>query len=162
MSTSFLVENSSTLAGKYLSFVLAGGEYALPIRTVREIVAMVPITPVPCMPEHILGVINLRGRVIPITDLRARFGLMSADEAPSIIIIVEMEDTVVGLAADRVSEVLQVPMEEIVPPPTFGTDVDTRSLLGLAKMDGRIRLLLDIAHVLGDTELRPKTAVTAA
>lgn len=162
MSSDTMVQGVSALAGKYLTFHLAGEEYGLPIRTVQEIVAMVPITPVPRSPGHIRGVINLRGRVIPITDLRKRFALPPAEAPENVIIIVEVDGVVVGLAADQVSEVLQVPADQIEPPPAFGSDVETRYLLGLAKMDNRVRLLLDIAHVLGAEDLKAAAELTTA
>lgn len=150
--------------GKFLTFVLAGEEYGLEILKVQEIMAILPITRVPRTPPHIRGVINLRGKVIPIVDLRCKLGI--ADDAPMLgnaagteapdgtrlrdtcIIVVEVAGQKIGIIVDEVAEVRGITTGEIEPPPAFGTHVDTAFLLGLAKAEGRVRLLLDIERVL--------------
>lgn len=141
------------LAGKYLTFVLAGEEYGLEILSVHEIIGMLPVTRVPRTPAYIRGVINLRGKVIPIVDLRAKFGIADAAATETCIIVVQVNRVPIGIAVDMVSEVRNITAAEIEPAPAFGADVDTAYLLGLAKSDGRVRLLLDIERVLSTAEV---------
>ena len=147
--------------GKFLTFYLAGEEYGLEILKVHEIIGSLPITRVPRTPEYVRGVINLRGKVIPIMDLRRRFG-METDGSAHVIIVVQLHGVQIGVIVDSVSEVLDIAAAEIEPPPAFGADVDTDYLLGLAKTDGRVRLLLDIERSLSgqDIELLQATAAT--
>ncbi len=142
------LERHRALGGKYLTFVLAGEEYGFEILTVHEIIGMLPVTPVPHSHECIRGVINLRGKVIPIVDLRKRFGMPAAESPETCIIVVAVRDVLVGIAVDAVSEVLTIAESAIEPPPAFGTDVDTTLLLGLAKSETKVRLLLDVERVL--------------
>ncbi|RLB86908.1 MAG: chemotaxis protein CheW [Deltaproteobacteria bacterium] len=141
------------LAGKYLTFTLAGEEYGIAILKVKEIIGLVPITPVPKAPSFIKGVINLRGRVIPIMDLRLRFGMEPLDYNDRTCIIVVEADIgesagIMGLVVDSVSEVSNISAEEIQQTPTFGTQVDTDFILGMAKPEGKVKILLDIDKVL--------------
>jgi len=138
--------------GKFLTFLLAGEEYGLEILKVHEIMAMLPVTRVPRTPEFVRGVINLRGKVIPIIDLRRKFG-MPSDANETCIIVVQVRAISIGIAVDQVNEVANIATADIDPPPSFGTDVDTAFLLGMAKADGRVRLLLDIERVLTTSEL---------
>jgi purine-binding chemotaxis protein CheW len=134
--------------GKFLSFYLADEEYGVEILKVHEIIKMLPITRVPRTPEFIRGVINLRGKVIPIVDLRAKFGMSREGAEESCIIVVQIRGVQIGVVVDRVSEVLTIASSDIEATPSFGSDVNTEYLLGLAKADGRVRLLLDIEQVL--------------
>ena len=135
--------------GKFLTFFLAGEEYGLEILKVFEIIGMLPITRVPRTPSCIRGVINLRGKVIPIVDLREKFGMPAAgDAAETCIIVVQVQGVQIGVVVDRVSEVAHIAASEIEPPPSFGADVPTDFLLGLGKANDRVRLLLDIDRVL--------------
>ncbi len=135
--------------GKFLTFFLAGEEYGLEILKVQEIIGMMDITPVPRSPDYIRGVINLRGKVIPIVDLRLRFGMPGAERtAETCIIVVEANRIQTGIVVDQVSEVLDIAQDNIEDAPAFGADVQTGSLLGIAKAQGRVRLLLDIDRVL--------------
>lgn len=135
--------------GKYLTFFLAGEEYGIEILKVHEIIGMLPITRVPRTPAFILGVVNLRGRVIPTIDLRLKFGMEPGEATrETCIVVVQAVGTQIGVVVDRVSEVLDVPEEEIEDVPGFGADVDTSCILGVAKTGGRVRLLLDIDRVL--------------
>jgi purine-binding chemotaxis protein CheW len=139
--------------GKFLTFFLDGEEYGLEILKVREIIGRMPITRVPRTPASVLGVINLRGKVIPVVDLRSKFGLAPQPEGDrTCIIVVQARGLEFGVIVDRVSEVADVAASEVEEPPEFGTEVDTRYLLGLAKSGGRVKLLLDIDEVLSAQE----------
>jgi purine-binding chemotaxis protein CheW len=135
--------------GKFLTFFLAGEEYGLEILKVQEIIGMMDITPVPRTPEHIRGVINLRGKVIPVVDLRLKFGMPGTERtAETCIIVVEANAVQTGIVVDQVSEVLDIEGEEIEDAPAFGSDVQTDFILGIGKSEGRVKLLLDIDRVL--------------
>ena len=138
---------------KYLTFVLAGEEYGIGIIKIKEIIGMMPITTVPQTPEFVKGVINLRGKVIPVVDLRLRFGMEAIGYSErTCIIVVEIEgsaETVqIGIVVDSVSEVLSIKFEDIEDTPTFGTKMDTEYILGMAKIEGGVKILLDIDRVL--------------
>jgi purine-binding chemotaxis protein CheW len=136
-------------AGKYLTFVLAGEEYGLEILKVREIIGMMDITAVPRTPEFVKGVINLRGKVIPVVDLRLKFGMQQADQtAETCIIVVYVGDMEMGILVDKVSEVLDISGEDIEEAPSFGVNVDTEFILGIGKAGGKVTILLDIGRVL--------------
>lgn len=139
-------------SGKYLTFYLDGEEYGLEILKVHEIIGIMPITRVPRTPQFILGVINLRGKVISIMDLRTRFGLEPIGElVESCIIVVQVRNIQMGLYVDRVSEVLDIPEGDIEDPPSFNADVDSDYILGVAKTNGRVKLLLNIDRVLAQS-----------
>ena len=144
--------------GKYLTFTLANEEYGIGILKIREIIGMMPITSVPRTPEFVKGVINLRGKVIPVMDLRLRFEMeeMKYTER-TCIIVVEIErqsGTVqIGAVVDSVSEVLNIKGEDIEETPSFGTKLNTEYILGMAKMEGDVKILLDIDQVLNDEEV---------
>lgn len=140
-------------AGKYLTFFLAGEEYGLEILKVSEIIGMQSITRVPRTPDFVRGVINLRGKVIPITDLRVKFGMDSSSTEESCIIVVQMRDVQTGIVVDRVSEVVALTEAEIADSPEFGAGVDTDLLLGIGKSGDRVKLLLDIDKVLAASEV---------
>ncbi len=140
-------------AGKYLTFFLAGEEYGLEILKVSEIIGMQPITRVPRMPEFVRGVINLRGKVIPITDLRSKFGMEHDGSEDSCIIVVQMRGIMTGVVVDRVSEVVAIAEADIEDAPTFGAGIHTEFLLGIGKTGGRVKLLLDIDKVLASSEI---------
>ncbi len=146
-----VAEFSSTtrsLGGKYLTFVLAGEEYGFEILTVHEIIGMMAVTPVPHSHDCIRGVVNLRGKVIPIVDLRRRFSMPPTDAPETCIIVLNVKGLLVGIAVDAVSEVRMVAESEIEPPPSFGSDVDVSCLLGVSNSDGKVRMLLDADRVL--------------
>lgn len=151
---------AATLGGKYLTFFLAGEEYGVEILRVQEIISMMAVTRVPRTPPFIRGVINLRGKVIPIMDLRQRFGLPAASEPEQVMIVVQVGGVQIGVVADKVSEVASIAAEDIDPTPDFGTDVHTDFLLGLGKSNGRLRLLLDIERVLSTTEVSAVAALS--
>jgi purine-binding chemotaxis protein CheW len=148
--------------GKFLTFFLAGEEYGLEILKVHEIIGMLPITRVPRTPEFIRGVINLRGRVIPIVDLRRKFGMAHEEAAQeTCIIVVQVQGVSIGIVVDKVSEVASITDSEIEATPSFGADVPTDFLLGLGKSGDRVRLLLDIERVLSSTDLHQVDMVRA-
>src|SRR5512136_473784 len=121
-----MLEKAKAAGGKFLTFFLAGEEYGIEILSVHEIIGMMPITSVPGTPDYILGIINLRGKIIPIVDLRRKFGMESkAQTSETCIIVVHVQGVEVGTVVDRVSEVLSIPAEDIEPPPSFGRDVNT-------------------------------------
>ena len=144
--------------GKYLTFSLALEEYGIGILKIREIIGMMPVTSVPQTPEFVKGVINLRGKVIPVVDLRLRFGMQAIDYTErTCIIVVEIEGqfgtVMIGIVVDSVSEVLNIKGEDIEDTPTFGTKLDTDYILGMAKIEGSVKILLDIDRVLSAEEI---------
>ena len=144
--------------GKYLSFSLAEEEYGIGILKIKEIIGMMPITVVPKTPEFVKGVVNLRGKVIPVVDLRLRFGLDPIEYTERTCIIVvetagESGDVVIGIMVDSVSEVLNIKGEDIEDTPNFGTQLNTEYILGMAKVEGAVKILLDIHRVLSSEEL---------
>jgi purine-binding chemotaxis protein CheW len=152
------VTRAADREGKYLTFSLAGEEYGIGILKIREIIGMLPITSVPETPHYVKGVINLRGKVIPVVDLRLRFGMPTMDYTErTCIIVVEMESPGgklhIGTVVDAVSEVLNIKAEDIADTPSFGAKLNTDYILGMAKMGKGVKLLLDIDRVLSSEEL---------
>ena len=144
--------------GKYLTFSMANEEYGIGILKIKEIIGMMPITLVPQTPEHVKGVINLRGKVIPVVDLRLRFGMDEIDYTDrTCIIVVEIEGqagvVLIGIVGDAVSEVLNIKGEDVEETPTFGTRLNTDFILGMAKIEGGVKILLDIDKVLSSEEI---------
>jgi purine-binding chemotaxis protein CheW len=144
--------------GKYLTFSLAGEEYGIGILKVKEIIGMMPITVVPRAPGQIKGVINLRGKVIPVVDLRLKFGIepMAYTERTCIIvveIVLGAGKVFMGIVVDSVSEVLNIHAAEVENPPDFGSKLDTEYILGMAKLGQGVKILLDIDRVMGGTEV---------
>lgn len=144
---------SSAREGKYLTFTLAGEDYGIGILTTKEIIGMIPITPVPRTPTFVKGVINLRGKVIPVLDLRLRFGVEARDYTDrTCIVVVEIEGSagriMMGVVVDSVSEVLNIKGEEIEDTPSFGSKMDAEYILGMAKIGKGVKILLDIDRVL--------------
>jgi purine-binding chemotaxis protein CheW len=154
-------QEQSTRAGKYLTFALAEEEYGLEILKVREIISMSEITSVPKTPPYVKGVINLRGNVIPVIDLRLKF---SMDEAPytdeTCIIVVDVNGVEMGIIVDHVSEVLDIAAGDIEDAPEFGANVDIDFILGMGKADSRVTILLDISKVIAAQELEMVRDVT--
>jgi len=140
--------------GKFLTFFLGNEEYGLEILKVHEIIGIMPITPVPRTPSHIRGVINLRGKIISIMELRQKFGMVSIEQTDeSCIIVVQTNGIQTGIIVDRVSEVLNILQENIEAAPDFGTGINTDYILGMGKSDGRVKLLLDIDKVLSSQDI---------
>ena len=148
-------------AGKYLTFKLAAEEYGLEILKVHEIIKMMDITRVPRTPAFVRGVINLRGKVIPVVDLRLKFGMESRETTDkTCVIVVQVAhagaasgSVTMGTIVDEVSEVLDIAGEQIEPAPEFGTSVNTDFILGMGKVAKKVVMLLDIDKVLSSGEL---------
>ncbi len=144
--------------GKYLTFTLAGEEYGIGILKIREIIGMMPITSVPQTPGFVKGVVNLRGKVIPVVDLRLRFGMDAMDYTErTCIIVVEIDagsgNVTIGIVVDSVSEVLNIKGGDIEDTPTFGAGLNTDHILGMAKMEGGVKILLHIDRVLSKEDI---------
>ncbi len=151
------VEKRGDKGGKYLTFALGKEEYGLEILKVREIFGYMDITAVPRTPPHVRGVINLRGQVISVIDLRMRFGMEPADRTDqTCIVVVEIRrggrKVCTGIIVDRVSEVIEVAAEKIEDPPSFGSSVDSDFILGMGKIGDTVKILLDIDKVLDGEE----------
>ncbi len=149
--------------GKYLTFTLAAEEYGIGILKVKEIIGLMPITPVPNPPQHMKGVINLRGKVIPVVDLRLRFGMEQAETTERTCIIVveivaEIQKIDMGIVVDSVSEVLNIKAADIEDTQSFGAKIDTGYMLGMAKSGQGVKILLDIDKVLMNTEFGGSSA----
>ena len=143
--------------GKYLTFTLAEEEYGIGILKVKEIIGMMAITTVPQTPEYMKGVINLRGKVIPVVDLRLKFGMEAIGYTErTCIIVVEItgdgKKIQIGILVDSVSEVLNIKVGDIEDTPNFGSHLNTDYILGMAKTGGRVKILLDIDKVLSSEE----------
>ena len=144
--------------GKYLTFALAGEEYGISILKIKEIIGMMPITTIPQTPDFVKGVINLRGKVIPVVDLRLRFGMQRIDYTErTCIVVVEISGgsgtVMIGIVVDSVSEVLNIKGGDIEETPAFGTKLRTDYILGMAKFTGGVKILLDIDKVLSRDEV---------
>jgi purine-binding chemotaxis protein CheW len=144
--------------GKYLTFALANEEYGLEILKVREIIGYMNITAVPQTPDYVNGVINLRGQVIPVIDLRAKFDMDTAEVTEeTCIIVVEIDQGQrkfsTGIVVDRVQEVLDIAGENIEEAPQFGSTVNTSFILGMGKVEESVKILLDINKVLAGDDL---------
>ncbi|HTO02825.1 MAG TPA: chemotaxis protein CheW [Opitutus sp.] len=142
----------SGLAGKYLTVVLQNESYGISVLEVREIIRHQKITPVPQMPAFVKGVINLRGRVIPVVDPRVKFGLTAEFAERTCIVVVQVklpaEQRVhMGLIVDSVDEVITLTAAQIEKTPDFGTQIDSAYLLGMAKVKGDVKMLLDLERV---------------
>ena len=145
---------TAAMGGKYLTFSLAAEEYGLEILKIREIIGIMDITAVPQMPVYVKGVVNLRGKVIPVIDLRLKFGLEPAEYTEATCIIVVDIGTLMGVIVDTVQEVLDIDGSQIDPPPPLGASVDTSFVLGMGKVREEVKILLDIDKVLSVDELR--------
>lgn len=155
---SFEVSQTRMLEGKYLTFLLQDEVYGIGIRKVKEIIGLMSITPVPQMPDFVRGVINLRGKVIPVVDLRSKFKMRNIDFTDhTCIIVVEIDvehGTVpVGILVDEVAEVLNIRGNDIDETPSFGVKLNTDFLLGMAKVGNGVKLLLDINRVLTNQDI---------
>lgn len=155
----------SERAGKYLSFHLGNEEYAIRVLKVREIVKIQHITAVPETPADVRGVINLRGKVIPVIDLRLKFGLPEMEYGQrTCIIVVELQSAStgpMGIIVDEVSEVMNLQESDVQDTPDFGKGVETPYLLGLAKVKDKVKILLDIDEVLSASDLQALSAVVS-
>jgi purine-binding chemotaxis protein CheW len=167
MSTKVLSETETAAvamrAGKYLTFQLANEEFGIRVLKVREIMGLQEITSVPQTPAHVKGVINLRGKVVPVIDLRLKFGVPAAEYTQRTCIIVTQVQAatgpiLMGIIVDGVSEVLNLTDGEIEDTPDFGEEIAGQYLLGMAKVKGKVKILLDIDRVLSSQELHSLNA----
>lgn len=156
--TMHTVEKTRAAAGKYLTFALGSEEFGLEILKVREIIGYMPITAVPQTPSYVKGVINLRGQVIPVVDLRSKFS-MNTTETTSETCIIVVETTQgsgkcnTGIVVDRVRDVLDVLDTHIEDSPHFGDGFNADCILGMGKIGDSVKILLDIDRVLGGSDL---------
>ncbi|KPP96458.1 MAG: chemotaxis signal relay system purine-binding protiein CheW [Bacteroidetes bacterium HLUCCA01] len=154
MATQETSQNESKLnveGGKFLTFFLGKEEYALEILKVQEIIGMMPITPVPNMPGYIRGVLNLRGKIIPVMELRIRFGLMPVEDTEeTCIVVVQSGSYLMGVVVDKVSEVAEIDTKQIEEVPTLGGAMHNEYLSGIGKFENSVKLLLDVEKVLFD------------
>jgi purine-binding chemotaxis protein CheW len=157
-------------ANKYLTFILNHESYGIDVLKVREIIRLIAITTIPQMPDYVRGVINLRGKIIPVIDLRLRFGFAQAESTEQtciIVVKVKLPDgraTQMGLVVDGVEEVVNIAATDIENTPDFGTQIDTQYIVGMAKIKGAVKILLDIDGVISaDTlkSLRPEALAAA-
>ncbi len=151
-------EQQVSREGKYLTFSLAGEEYGIGILKVKEIIGIMTITPIPKTPDFVKGVINLRGKVIPVVDLRLKFGMTGMESTErTCIIVVEIaasgDKIFMGIVVDSVSEVLNIRAAEIEDTPNFGSKLDTAYILGMAKINQSVKILLDIDKVMSNEEI---------
>ncbi len=151
-------------AGKYLIFHLGEEEFGTEVLKVREIMGLQDITVIPQVPEYVKGVINLRGKVIPVIDLRLKFDMPPHPYNERTCVVVmrtqnEEEDLLVGMIVDGVVEVLNLASSDIEETPDFGPGVETPYLTGIAKVKGKVKILLDVDHVLNSNELNGLTAL---
>ncbi len=153
------IKRVKTLEGKkFLTFLMANEKYGLEILKVREIIGIMDVTPVPTTPAFVRGVINLRGKVIPVVDLRLKFGMEAKEDTQRTCIIVvhlarEGQEMIMGIIVDEVSEVLDIDQDQIEPPPSFGADIRTDFILGMGKVNQRVVTMLDIDRVLSEREI---------
>ncbi|MCB2183621.1 MAG: chemotaxis protein CheW [Desulfobulbaceae bacterium] len=147
-------DDEDTQKDKYLTFRLAGEDYGIDIAFVTEIIGIQKITEVPDMPEFIRGVINLRGKVIPVMDVRLRFKLAPRDyDERTCIVVVDIEDNAVGLVVDEVSEVADIPESQVESPPQSGRGKSSRYLKGMGKIDEEVKILLNVDKLLYEEEM---------
>ena len=155
-------KSTSNRAGKYLTFVLAEENCGFEILKVHEIIGMTDITTVPRTPDYVQGIINLRGRVIPVIDLRLRFGMPSADPTEeTCIIVVCIGGVEIGAIVDQVSEVIEVAGVDIEDLPSFRTSVDTDFILGRSKAEDKVTILLNADKIFGDGDVGALTSLAS-
>jgi purine-binding chemotaxis protein CheW len=163
-STTTAAHDLNSRAGKYLIFHLGVEEFGTEVLKVREIMGLQDITTVPQVPPYVKGVINLRGKVTPVVDLRLKFGLPPEEyTARTCIVVVRTrqngEDLMIGMIVDGVVEVLTLTLADIEDTPDFGPGVSTPYLRGMAKIKGKVKILLDIDQVLSTNELHGLSAL---
>jgi len=152
-------EDEDTQKDKYLTFHLAGEDYGIEIAFVTEIIGIQKITEVPDMPKYIKGVINLRGKVIPVMDVRLRFQMEKREyDERTCIVVVDINNNAVGLVVDQVSEVADIPESQVEPPPSTGKGKTSRYLKGMGKMDDEVKILLNVEKLLYEEELEKLTS----
>lgn len=147
------IEDEDTMKGRYLTFSLGREEYGIEIKNVTEIIGIQEITEVPELPQYVRGIINLRGKIIPVMDVRLRFKKALIDyNDRTCIIVVDIKEFSIGLIIDSVSEVLTIPDENIVPPPEIDREHHHRYIKAIGKVESKIKLLIDCDKLLSDDE----------
>jgi len=150
---------------QYLTFILEGEEYGVDILKVHEIKGWAPTTPIPNTPEYMKGVINLRGTLVPVIDLRQRFGLAALDYGPTTVVIVlnivsERGEQVMGMVVDAVSDTYTIAKDTLKPAPDMGGVISTDFITGLATIDDKMVTMLDIDHLLSAEEMLALSAAS--
>lgn len=154
--------DEDTMKNKFLGFRIGEEDYGIEIRYVMEIVEIQKITEIPETIDYIRGVINLRGKVIPVIDVRLRFHLPFREyDARTCIIVVQIDDTVVGLIVDGVAEVVDIKDEQISPAPMVQQTPESNCIMGIGMTDDDVRILLSVRKVVNDSELEEMETITA-
>ncbi len=152
--TGVLEQEEDTQHGRYLTFAVGEEVYGIGIGMVTEIVGLQPITTMPEMPDYIMGIINLRGKIIPVMDMRRRFHKEPLDyNDRTCIIVLDIHDVSVGLIVDHVNEVSTINDEDIAPPPDYGSGIENKFISGIGKTDGEVKLLLDTEKLMSHEAL---------
>lgn len=142
------------LAGKYLTFMLKNEYYGMPIRPIQDIIEMQEYTTVPQTADYVKGVINLRGTVIPVIDLRQKFGMEQREyDKKTCIIVVNLDEIQTGLIVDRVQEVQEFPDEEIDPTPGMSSEIQVKFIAGIGKKEDQVYILLNLQRILEEKEI---------
>ncbi len=152
-------EEEDTQEGKFLSFHLNNEDYGIEIRAISEIIGIQKITPLPDLPNFVKGVINLRGKVVPVLDVRLKFGMAPLEyHDRTCVIVVHIEEQEIGLIVDKVDEVIDIPASSIENPPAISRGGRARYIAGMGKMNERVIILLDVSKLLKNDELEALTA----
>ncbi|MEG6572773.1 chemotaxis protein CheW [[Clostridium] cellulosi] len=153
VSKQLVVQEEDTQHGKFLTFQLGNEVYGIEIRYVTEIIGIQQITYVPEVPKYVKGIINLRGKVIPVIDVRLKFGKPPVDyDDRTCIIVIDINDTQIGLIVDCVSEVLNISDDNIVPPPSYKTGFQNKYIKGIGKVGNAVKLLLDCEKIISEND----------
>lgn len=148
-------QEEDTLKGKFLTFSLGAEEYGIEIRYVTEIIGMQAITEVPDLEEYVKGIINLRGKIIPVIDVRLRFGKPPQEyNDRTCVVVVDIKELSVGLIVDTVAEVLTIEEQDIVPPPQLNSNNHQRFINAIGKVGNEVKLILDCDRLLSDDEVQ--------
>lgn len=143
-----------TQKGKFLTFLLGNEAYAIEIKFVIEMIGMQPITEVPELPEYVRGIINLRGKIVPVMDVRLRFKKEFKEyNDRTCIIVVDVDDILLGLIVDNISEVISIPDEEIVSPPEINKCAENKYIKGIGKVGSNVKLILDCKKLMNDKDV---------
>jgi purine-binding chemotaxis protein CheW len=143
-----------TQKGKFLTFLLGKEVYAIEIKFVIEMIGMQPITEVPELPDYVRGIINLRGKIVPVMDVRLRFKKEFKEyNDRTCIIVVDVDNILLGLIVDNISEVISIPDEEIVPPPEINKGTENKYIKGIGKVGSNVKLILDCEKLMNDKDV---------
>lgn len=149
----FQQDDEDTQHGKYLTFPLGGEVFGIEIQYVTEIIGIQAITFVPEVPPYVKGIINLRGKIIPVVDMRLKFDKPEAEYTDrTCIVVVDEKDVSIGLIVDSVADVVDIPDDQVLPPPRFKSGRQNKYIKGIGKVDGEVRMLIDCDMIAGDGE----------